>query len=95
MHLAIVQHLEKNDSTRDLESDLMLWNSTVYDEYTTELTKAILFTVISVAKILQSSRALLLPHAVDIFQAHYPAQGGEDYDTLLELGDSTSSVQVQ
>ena len=39
MHLAIVQHLEKNDSTRDLESDLMLWNSTVYDEHTTELTK--------------------------------------------------------
>ena len=33
--------------------------------------------------ILQSSRALLLPHAVAIFQAHYPAQGGEDYDTLL------------
>ena len=85
MHLAIVQHLEKNDSTHDLESDLhvMLWNSTVYNEHTTELTKAILFTVISVAKILQSSRALLLPHAIAIFQAHYPAQGGEDYDTLL------------
>ena len=39
MHMAIVQHLEKNDSTCDLESDLMLWNSTVYDEHTTELTK--------------------------------------------------------
>ena len=66
----------------------MLWNSTVYEEHTTELTKAILFTVISAAKILQSNRALLLPHAVAIFQ-DYPAQGGEDYDTLLELGDST------
>ena len=67
MHLTIVLDMEKQDSIRDISSGISLWSMTINQEHTTELTRAVLVTVVFVAKTLQQEKALLLPHAVTVF----------------------------
>ena len=95
MHLTIIQRMEKQDNIRELQSDLMIWAMTVEDKHTNALTRAILLTVIFVAKMLKNDKALLLPHAVNVFQTHYSALAGEDSNMLLELGDSTIAFSAR
>lgn len=61
---------------------------TLHDERIDGLTRVVLVTVVSIAKMLWEGRALLLPHAVAIFQNNY-ISGEGDNDLYLETGDGT------
>ena len=90
MHLVILNHIQQqaNKPSTKLKSNIMLWKVTIKDENTNELTRAILATVIFVAKKLQQDRALLLPQAVTVFLDNYPpSQDVLPEELYLELGD--------
>ena len=53
MHLTIVLDMEKQDSIRDISSDISM---IINEEHTTELTRAVLVTVVFVAKMLQQEK---------------------------------------
>ncbi len=84
MHLVIFNHIQQhaNEPGTKLQSLITIWEETMRDENTNELTRAILATVIFVAKILHQDRALLLPQAVTIFLDNSPSFSEEQY---LEL----------
>ena len=72
MHLVVMQHIESQASAPHIQllSDIKLWSMKMCDDNTNELTRAVLATVIFVAKKLQQDRALL-PHVVTVFLDHY------------------------
>ena len=90
MHLTIVLDMAKQDchSIRDISSDISMWSVIINEEHTTELTRAVLVTVVFVAKMLQQEKALLLPHAVTVFQRNYQPAEASSGEVYLELGDS-------
>ena len=73
MHLVILQHIEKPTDAPQvlLELNISLWEMKLDDETIDELTRAVLVTVIFVAKKLHKDMALLLPHAVTVFLENY------------------------
>ena len=85
MHLVIIKNMESLDNIPDLSSDMSLWSMIVCEEHTTELTRAVLNTVIHVAKMLQQERALLLPQVVNVFTQNYSSSD----NTNLELDNGT------
>ena len=50
-HLVIIKSMESLDNIPDLSSDMSLWSMIVCEEHTTELTRAVLNTVIHVVYI--------------------------------------------
>ena len=66
-----------------------MWSMIINEEHTTELTRAILVTVAFVAKMLQQEKALLLPHAVIVFERNYPPAEASSGEVYLELGDGS------
>ena len=63
MHLIILQHIEKQTSVPQhcLQSDIQLWNMTLHDSATTQLTRAVLASVVFVAKLLQQDSSSPFP----------------------------------
>ena len=90
MHLVILQHIEKQANAPHIQfqSKISMWETKLKDETVSELTRAILATVLFVAKNFQQGRALLLPHCVRVFLDNYPPAKDSD-DLHLELGDGT------
>ena len=67
-------------------SNIELWKEKMSDENTDELTRAVLATIIFVAKKLSQDRALLLPQAVSFFLDSYPHSAETDLYLELEYG---------
>ena len=61
---------------------------TSHNTATTELTRAVLASVVFAAKLLQQDRALLLSQAVSVFLNNYPP-AKDNEDLYLELRDGT------
>lgn len=69
---------------------MTIWRMTANDKSTTHLTRAVLGTVLSVAKQLQQDRALLLPKAVAVFIHSYAPGDDKTIENLhLEVGENT------
>ena len=88
MHLAIFQNIERQaiHDIPNLDLCISSWVTQLEDENTNQLTKAILATVVFIAKKFQQSRALLLPQAVTVFLSKYPHA---DEEVHLEMADGT------
>ena len=86
-HLVIIKSIESLDNIPDLSSDMSLWSMIVCEEHTTELTRAVLNTVIHVAKMLQQERALLLPQVVNVFTQNYSSS---DNTNLFQVTTPTN-----
>ena len=89
MHMVILQNME-NEMTppQSLQSDVMLWSMTIRDDSITEVTRAVLATVLYIAKLLLDNKALLLPHAAEVFRQNY-SFANEDSNLYLEVRDGT------
>ena len=89
LHLAILQNVEREQTPQqNLQSDIMLWSMTLENDSISEVTQAVLATVIYIAKLLQQDRAILLPQAATVFHMNYP--GGEENGCLhLDVSDGT------
>ena len=68
MHLAILQHIEKQANAPHIQfqSKISMWETKLKDETDSELTRDVLATVLFVAKNFQQGRALLLPYCVRV-----------------------------
>ena len=89
LHLVILQNMEKQlTPQQDLESDIKLWSMTIRDDSITEVTRAVLVTVLYTAKLLLETKALLLPQAAIVFRQNYSIPE-EDGDLNLEVRDGT------
>ena len=88
IHIVILKSLEEQPGSpqQNLQSDIDLWKMTIADDNTIELTRAVLNTVLFVAKLLQHDKAILLPQAATVFREYYsPAE--DDNDVYLEVRD--------
>ena len=90
MHLVILQYIEKQANAPHIQfqSKISMWETKLKDETVSKLTRAILATVLFVAKNFQQGRALLLPHCVRVFLDNCPPAKDND-DPHLQLGDGT------
>lgn len=88
IHVVILRSLEEQAGTpqQNLQSDIDLWKMTVADDKTTEVTQAVLKTVLYVAKLLQRDKALLLPQAATVFREYYSSDEDND-EVYLEVRD--------
>ena len=90
LHMIILRSLENQVGTpmANLQSDIELWKTTLAGGNIDEVTRALLKTVLVVAKLLQHEKALLLPQAAAVFREHYSPDNDDD-DVYLEVRDGT------
>ena len=93
MHLLLLEHINTKEPHLQLQASICQWKLKMEDKATDKLTKAVLRTVIFVAKVLQQEKALLLPKVVSVFMDIYsPEDKGELYLELAE-GDIKFSAK--